>query len=336
MAPRWPGDVDDVITGDITAAAAYLTPAGGVVVTGVAPCGLSDPEKGTVGFTSSLAFAAKLGRLIRNPRAALAYHSREHGFGASSRFVLVDGRARLDLTPSRTRLEAFAPQAVRYIGTFKEGPVWNRLLHEYYLERVFVDIDVRRVVVWPDLAAAGVPTVFGGNGEDAANAAATPAPPAQSPPRGGAEPRIDVAKTAARLAGLPHRLLGYRGPDGFPVVVPVEVAGHDRSGLRLVASPGLLPEGGRRAGLLAHAYRPQLVGLRTRTHTGWLEVDGDRDGAAVYAPHTVKGFAAPSQKTVMLISNGLFAKYGAWKARRDHVLETLERQQAEAASSSGR
>jgi len=44
------------------------------------------------------------------------------------------------------------------------------------------------------------------------------------------------------------------------------------AGLRLVAADGLLPPGGRRAGLPAHAYHPQLVGLATRTFTGWLQV----------------------------------------------------------------
>jgi hypothetical protein len=32
---RWPDEVDEVIRGDLTAAAAYVTPAGGAVVTGV-------------------------------------------------------------------------------------------------------------------------------------------------------------------------------------------------------------------------------------------------------------------------------------------------------------
>jgi hypothetical protein len=122
-------------------------------------------------------------------------------------------------------------------------------------------------------------------------------------------------------------VLGYRGTDGYPGVVPVELAGHDADGLRLVASPGLLPRGARRAGLLCHAYRPQLVGLRTRTLTGWLDV-GD-DGKAVYAPHTSKGFAAPSNKNLLLVSNGLLAKYGQRRARRLGVLESLERLKAE-------
>src|SRR5207247_11363965 len=40
VAARWPEDVDRVIAGDLTAALAYITPAGGSVVTAVAPVGL--------------------------------------------------------------------------------------------------------------------------------------------------------------------------------------------------------------------------------------------------------------------------------------------------------
>ena len=93
----------------------------------------------------------------------------------------------------------------------------------------------------------------------------------------------------------------------------MQIAGHDAAGLRLVAAAGLLPPGGRRAGLLAHAYRPQLIGLSTRIFTGWLEVGGD---GAVYAPHTSKGFVVPPNKNTLLVLNGLLAKFGMWQARR--------------------
>jgi hypothetical protein len=52
------------------------------------------------------------------------------------------------------------------------------------------------------------------------------------------------------------------------------------------------------------------VGLRARQHTGWLE-----DG--VYAPHTASSFRAPSNKTLLLLANGLLAKQGLRKARRE-------------------
>ena len=54
---RWSDEVDEVIRGDLTAAVAYLTPAGGAVVTAVAPVGIDQREAGGVGFTTSLGFA---------------------------------------------------------------------------------------------------------------------------------------------------------------------------------------------------------------------------------------------------------------------------------------
>ncbi|MDQ1491551.1 MAG: hypothetical protein QOJ23_4065 [Actinomycetota bacterium] len=310
---RWDDGVDEVIRGDLTAAAAYVTPAGGAVVVGVAPCGLADRDRGTLGFTTSLGFGKKLERIVRDPHVAVAYHARDHGFSTSPCYVLAQGIASVDLEPSPVRLEGFGPQAARYLGGFKRGPVWDRLLREYYAERVFVDIAVERVVAWPDLGAAGEPAVNGGDRPGS--------PPPQADPSGGTGPRVDVARTAGQLSSLPHRLLAWRGADGFPVVVPVAVAGHDRAGLRLVAARGLLPAGGRRAGFLGHAFRPRLVGLATRVLTGWLTVT--EDGAASYAPHTSKGFLAPPSKSLLLVSNGLMAKVGHWQARRSDAAGRL-------------
>jgi hypothetical protein len=70
-----------------------------------------------------------------------------------------------------------------------------------------------------------------------------------------------------------------------------------------------LPSGGRRAGFVAHSFRPKLVGIRTRTFTGWLQ-----DGT--YAPHTEAGFRAPANKTLLLIGNGLLAKKGVRDLRK--------------------
>jgi hypothetical protein len=132
---------------------------------------------------------------------------------------------------------------------------------------------------------------------------------------------MDMGRIAGRLSALPHRLLAWRGSDGYPVVMPVGVAGHDAFGLRLVAPPGSLPSGGRRAGFLAHSFRPQLIGLATRTLTGWLEVADS--GEVVYAPHTSKGFIAPPRKNLLLVSNGLLAKVGYWRSSRSGAADRL-------------
>ena len=111
---------------------------------------------------------------------------------------------------------------------------------------------------------------------------------------------------------LPHRLLSYVDADGYPVILPVDVTGHDSGGVSIATAAELPPGGRRRAGLVAHRYNPKLIGLETRQHTGWLDVAG---GAARYAPHTEAGFKAPGNKTLLLLGNGLMAKRGLKKAR---------------------
>lgn len=310
--------------GDLVVGAAYVTPAGGAVVAGVVTCGMAQRDQGTVSFTTSLGMGKKLEHLIRDPHVTLAFHAREHGFSTSPRLVLVQGHAAIDLQPSPERLEAFIPCAERHLGPVRRGRLWDRVLHEYYWERVFVDIAVERVVTWENLMAAGAQQVAG---------LPLPDPPTpQRAPAGGTGPRVDVGKAANACAKMRHLLLAYRSSDGFPMVAPVEIETHDAKGLRISAAPGLLPPGGRRAGMLAHSFHPQVAGLATRTFTGWLEVAGD--GSAVYAPHTSKGYAAPPMKTMVLLFNGLYAKWGYRQALRHGAPEHLRRLAAEHATTS--
>ena len=95
---RWSDGEDEVIAGDLTAALAYVTPAGGVVLAAVAPIGLRDRDAGTATFTTSLGFGRKLDRMRQNPSVALAYHAREHGFASAPEYVLLQGQASFDLT----------------------------------------------------------------------------------------------------------------------------------------------------------------------------------------------------------------------------------------------
>src|SRR5919108_6528475 len=128
MPVSWPDDVDRILAGDLTAALAYLTPAGGAVVTPVSPIGLRDREAGTVTFTTSLGLGKKLERIERDPHVALAYHAREHGFASGRQYVLVQGTASANRTPDRGYLEKeIGPQAERFMGPRKEGRLfWDR------------------------------------------------------------------------------------------------------------------------------------------------------------------------------------------------------------------
>ena len=317
MGTTWSDEVDRVIDGDMTAALAYVTPAGGAVVTAVAPIGLRDREQGSVGFTTSLGLHKKLERIKRNPRVALSYHARKHGFADGTLHALVQGDAALTLDPDREYLETeIGPRAERFMGPRKSGPFWDRWLQEYYADRVPVDVDVRRVIAWPELDCTGDAQVFG---QPPPAAHAEP----QAPPKKGTGPRVDAAKMGTAAARLPYVLLAFTGADGYPVVHPVTIAGASAEGIEIEAAlPSLLPPGGRRAGLVAHDYGKQLVGIRARQFTGWLEGE-EGSSRALYAPHTTSGFRAPANKTLLLLGNGLLAKRGLKKARRDGAMERL-------------
>jgi hypothetical protein len=295
----WSEREDSIIGGDLTAALAYVTPAGGAVVTPVAPIGLRDRAARTVGFTTSLGFGRKLDRIRQNPQVALAYHAREHGFAAERDFVLVQGTASYEANPDPQMLdEHVRPASERFMGKPRTGPFWGRWLSAYYEDRVLVTVQVERVLSWRDPSCAGEPDVSGSE-------LPLTEPASQTPPRNGTAPRVGVERERKRLERLRHALAGYVGADGLPLVVPVGIGKASASGIALT---GPLPAGGRRSGLLAHRYEPQLIGLETRQCTGWLQ-----DG--VYAPHTAGGFRAPSNKTVLLLANGFMARRGLKQAR---------------------
>jgi hypothetical protein len=304
MTVTWDDETDAVLAGDLTAALGYKTPAGGTVVMPVAPIGLHDRAAGSAGFTTSLGFSKKLERIRLDPHVALAFHAREHGFGDSARYVLVQGRARVVEQPTDAQRAQVRQLAEKYLGSAREGFFWDRWLREYYAVRVPVHVEIERITSWPELQASGPAAVIGAPLPDAA-------PPPQEPPKNGTEPRVDVERAAKRLRATPHTLLGYVAPDGYPVVVPVEIEGAGPGGLALTSAVEL-PPGGRRAGLLGHGYRPKLIGLEARQHTGWLDVG--KDGGSLYAPHTETGFKAPANKTLLLFLNGLLAKRGVRKA----------------------
>jgi hypothetical protein len=295
----WGEAEDQILGGDLAAALAYVTPAGCAVVTPVAPVGLRDREAQTVAFTTSLGFGRKLDRIKQNPRVALAYHAREHGFASEPRLVLVQGLASYDVTPDAQVLEQqVRPASTRFMGEPRTGFFWGRWLKAYYEDRILVTVQVQRVISWPDLEGAGAPTIFG-------EPLLEQEPDSQAPPKNGTGPRVGLERAARRIEKLPHLVLGYVGADGFPQITPMRLQGVAPGGLSL---EGSLPPGARRAGLLAHRFEAKLIGLEARQFTGWLE-------NGLYAPHTESGFRAPANKTLLLLANGMLARRGLKQAR---------------------
>lgn len=301
----WPDEVDDILGGDLVVAVGSPTPRGGVALYSVTPLGMRDRAAGTVTFTTSLGFGRKLERIAADPRIAVTYHTRKHGHTDRQGVVVVQGIASIRADVSDAERAALTARATEHIGQVVSGRFWDWWLSVYYYDRVLVDVAVRRVLWWPDDSLAHDPVVLGAPLPDV-----PPAP--QEPPRDPTTPRVPLAGLR-RSTSRPHLLTGYLLADGMPLAVPVEAAGIDERGLVLGgAAAGILPPGGRRAGFLAHDFRPKLIGLSTTTHTGWLEVDG----RARWTPHTRHGFVAPPNKTLLLLGNGAAARWGYRQALR--------------------
>jgi hypothetical protein len=301
----WPDNVDEILDSDQVVALAYCTPAHGTVLTPLTNFSLRDRDEGTLtAVNSSVGVYKKLERIRANPRIALAYHTRTHGFSDRPEFVLVQGTATLgpaiENYPKRIQ-----PTWERFGGPVDVGRLWNWWLRVYNL-RIPIAIAVERVIVWPDRACEGPPEIHG--------APITAPPEPQREPKKGTGPRIDHRRAARRASRLENVLLGWVGADGFPIAIAARPAGATESGIELAVPKGLVPRGGRRAGLLAHEFARYTAGQNLRKHTGWLEAEPGQSHVT-YAPHTEAGYHMPSSMTVYRLAAGAGTRRGLEGAR---------------------
>jgi hypothetical protein len=309
----WPPEVCEILGGDLTVGIGMPTRMGGVSLSTVTTLGMHDPTDGTVSFTTSLGFGRKLERIADDPRIAVAYHTRQHGRSERPGYVLVQGHASVVVPDDRRRAEV-EERAGSFLGQVASGWFWDRWLRVYYHDRVLVDVSVERLLWWPDGDTAQEPELLGGP-------LPVPDVPPQTPPKDATTARVPLRKVARKARKLPHQLIGVVQADGMPVLLPVRAIGTSQDALRIEARSPLLPQGERRAGYLAHDFRPGLIGLDNATHTGWLRVGADRQ--ALWTPHSRHAFTAPPNKTVLLLANGFLARRGykqAIEQGRDEIL----------------
>ena len=211
-----PTSVDEIIGGDLTAALAYVTPAGGAVVTAVAPIGLRDRAAGTVTFTTSLGLGAQAGAdRAQPPRGARLPRARAR----------LCRRLRVRARPGRRAAgDRAGPQLPRGHG---EAP-GDALHGTAEGGKAVLGPVAARVLPGPHPGGGGrrAPDRLGGRpvrrpARTRSGTAAAGEPPAQDEPAKGAGPRVDSERAAARLRSLDHLLLAYVGADGYPEVVPV-------------------------------------------------------------------------------------------------------------------
>jgi hypothetical protein len=308
----WPDSVDEILGSDQVVALAYCTPANGTVLTPLTNFGLRDREHGTLSaVNSSVGVFRKLERISANPRIALAYHTRTHGFSERPEYVLVQGTATLGpAVPDYPK--SIQPTWERFGGPVDIGALWNWWLRVYNL-RIPIEIAVERVIVWPDRACEGAPEIHG--------TPITAPPEPQRAPKNGTGPRIDHRRAARRAGKLENVLLGWVGADGFPIAIPARPGSATDHGIELSVPKGLVPSGGRRAGLLAHQFARYTAGQNLRKHTGWLEADPGAT-TVTYAPHTEAGYHMPSSMTIYRLAAGAGTRRGYRGARRAGFVPT--------------
>lgn len=301
---RWPDPVEDVLAGDQAVVLAYPTPASGAVLRPVTNFAAHDRETGTVTVNTSVGAWRKIDRIRRDPRVALAFHTRAHSDSERDEYVLLQGRARL--TEPIENYPETVPSWERFDGPIARGPLWRRWLRVYHT-RVGIEVSVHRVIMWPDLGCHGEPEVHG---------TPLPAEPAPQPdPANGTGPRVDHVREARKAATLPDVLLGWIGSDGFPMVVPVEITGTGEHGIALRTAASVVPPGGRRAGLIAHWFSRHVLGQNQRLHTGWLRTE--QPGQRLwYAPHTKQAYRLPPSKLLYRVVIGFMTRLGLRMARR--------------------
>lgn len=308
----WSEAVDEILGGDLVVMLVYATPANGTVLLPVNNYAAErDRVAGTLtAINSSVGGWRKLERIRKNPKVALAFHTREHGLSDRPEYVLVQGRASLS-EPIPDYPSTIPARWKRFEAWEETGALWKRWLRIYSL-RVEIAVAVERVVVWPNLSCDGAPVVYG---------APLPGdPPAsQKPPGKGTTPRLDAERAAVKAARLPNSLLGWVGADGYPVALPVEVSSAGPEGISLAAPGGIVPAGNRRAGFTAHWFSRGAIGQNQRKHTGWLKVPHESE-RLLYAPHTQSNYRFPTSKTLYRLVLGAATRWGVRGARQAGVV----------------
>lgn len=312
----WPDSVDEVFAGDQAVMLAYPTPLGGVVLTPVTNFATRDRVAGTITVNSSIGAWRKLDRIRRDPRVALAFHTRTHSGASRSEYVLAQGTASLS-APVADYPSSIGANWERFDGP-RAGKMWERWLRVYYT-RVSIDITVERIVTWPDLSCRAQPTMYG-------LPLPVELPTPQDPPALGSGPRVNHRRAAARLARLPNLLIGWIDADRRPFVLPAATVAPDPGGIVLDLPPVRTPPGGRRAGLTAHSFTRFVLGQHQRVHTGWLTTDA-ANGRGHYAPHTERGHRLPPSPTLYRLAVGALTRTQLRHARRSGLLDMLAPEQ---------
>src|SRR5439155_22907938 len=127
-----------------------VTPTSGVLLTHMTNFASRDRAAGTLTvLNSSVGVWKKLERIRRNPRVAVAFHTRKRGTSRRRDYVLVQGNASLsEPVPEYPRLRADVWERVESWQDLH--PVWKAWVRVWAL-RLDVTIAGERMLGWPEL-----------------------------------------------------------------------------------------------------------------------------------------------------------------------------------------
>jgi Pyridoxamine 5'-phosphate oxidase len=235
----------------------------------------------SIDITTGIGYPKKADDASRNPRVGLLF-SDPTGSGIESGIqVLVQGTAEVDERDYDANAERYFRESGEKLPATRtmHPPTPVRRMLRWYYARIYVHVRPERVWVWPDGDISTPPEIHDAHLEEVRSGHS------EEPPAPHAEPSGGPVKWDSRIDELgsryPTAVLGWVGPDGFPLSVrlPVEV---DRRGQRILlgAKPEGLPLAAGRACLTAHRHEPeftwqenfQVRGDLVRADAGWALV----------------------------------------------------------------
>ena len=242
------------------------------------------PERGQVVLTTSIGFPVKARQLRRDPRVALLFSDPTGSGKDAPPMVLLQGTAEVsgrvlthspDLLAHWARVHAIQPASRLFSAA---APL--RWFMDWYYMRLVVNVQVDRVLCWPDRDINSAPQVvdvagcadntpnssaYGTGRCGAAEATVGPDGPALA----GREPRVKVP--ARRLARFGSAVLAGRDDTGHPVALRVQAVRGAESGVWTTAdTPGVGLSAGE-AMLLFHSHDERLSKLRSLQVVGRID-----------------------------------------------------------------
>jgi hypothetical protein len=271
----WPEAVVPIFQHAVTVEYTSLTRAGTPIMVPVTP--YLEPEARTLDISTGLTYPAKAERARRNPKVCLLFADQVGAGLSDAPVVLVQGLATVRDADLQANTDRYVRLALaKAPEMFRGQPRFLLRRLDWYFARIWIQVTPIRIWWWQANAPDHVP------GQWVAPPATTAPPsdlaPAGRPPSAWLQAPADWRATArSALARLDQRDLGWVGPDGFPLAVPLAEVDQVEQGFRLRIARHLpaAPQGP--ACLTLHAHPARFTRQENHTFLGEVANTGPDD-----------------------------------------------------------